>query len=68
MHALNKLISIEISFIKLTCNALFEILNASDVLLTFIHWIIYLISSYDKTESNNTVSNINNLKVSLMFI
>ncbi len=37
MHALNKLISIEVSFVKLTWSVLFEILNASDALLTFTH-------------------------------
>jgi len=65
-HALNRLISIEVSSVKLAWSALFEISNASDALSTFTHWIICLISSCDKTELNNTVSSINDLEMSLM--
>ena len=67
-HALNRLISIKVSFIKLTWSALFEILNASDTLSTFTHCIICLISSCDKTELNDTVSNINDFKMLLMSV
>ena len=66
-HALNKLINIEVNSVKLAWSALFEILNASDALSTFTHWIIYLISFCNKTELNDTVNNINNLEISLMF-
>ncbi len=67
-HALNRLINIEVSFIKLAWSALFEISNASDALLTFTHCIIYFISSCDKIELNDIVSNINDLEMSLMSI
>ena len=67
-HMLNRLISIEVSFIKLTWSALFEILNSSDALLTFTHCIICLILFYNKIELNDTVSNINDLKMLLMSV
>ncbi len=67
-HMLNRLISIEVSFIKLTWSALFEILNSSYALLTFTHCIICLILFYNKIELNDTVSNINDLKMLLMSV
>ncbi len=67
-HTLNRLISIKVSFVKLAWSTLFEISNASDALLTFTHWIICLISSCNKTESNDTVSDINNFEMSLISV
>jgi len=61
-YALNKLINIKVNFVRSAWSALFEISNASDALLIFAHWIIYLISSCDKIELNDIVSNINDLK------
>jgi len=65
---LNKLINIEVSSVKLAWNTLFKILNVFDALLTFTRWIIYLISSCNKIELNDIVSNINDLEMLLMFV
>jgi len=67
-HALNRLISIKVSSVRLTWSTLFEISNASDALLTFTRWIVCLISSCDKAELNDTVSNINDLEMLLMSV
>ncbi len=68
IHALNRLISIEVSFIKFTWSALFEISNTSDALLTFIHCIIYLILSCNKIKLNNIVSDINDFEMLLISV
>jgi len=67
-HALNRLINIEVSSVRLAWSALFEISNASDALSTFTRWIVYLISSCDRAELNDTVSNINDFEMSLIFV
>ncbi len=68
IHALNRLISIEVSFIKFTWSALFEISNTFDALLTFIHCIIYLILSCNKIKLNNIVSDINDFEMLLISV
>ncbi len=66
-YALNKLINIEVSSVKLAWSTLFEISNASDALSTFTCWIICLISSCNKTELNDIVNDINDFEMLLMF-
>jgi len=67
MHALNKLVSIEISFARLTWSTLFEMSEASDVLSAFIHLIICFISSSVMRELNETVRNMNDFVMLLTF-
>ncbi len=68
IYALNKLINIKVSSVKSAWSALFEISNAFDALSTFTHQIAHFISSCNKIELNNTVNDINNLEMSLMFV
>ncbi len=65
MHALNKLISIEISFVKSAWSALFEILKMSDALFTFILLITHFISFFEMHEFDDTIKNMNKSKMLL---
>ncbi len=67
-HALNKLVSIKISSARLVCSTLFEMFEISDALSAFILLIICLTSSSEMCKSDDTVKNINELAMSLMFI
>ncbi len=66
-HALNKLISIEISSARLTWSALFEIFKASDALSAFTHLIVCFTSSSVMRELNETVRDMNDFAMSLTF-
>jgi len=67
-HALNKLVSIEISSARLICSTLFKMFEMSDALSAFILLIICLTSSSEMRESDDTVKNINELAMSLTFV
>ncbi len=67
MHALNKLISTEISSAKLAWSALFEISEALDALSAFTHLIVYFTSSSVMRELNETVRDMNDFAMSLTF-
>ncbi len=67
MHALNKLISTEISSARLTWSTLFKIFEASDALSAFTHLIICFISSFVMHELNETVRNMNDSVMLLTF-
>jgi len=66
-HALNKLVSTEISSARLTWSILFEISEASDALFAFTHLIICFTSSSVMRELNETVRDINDFAMSLTF-
>jgi hypothetical protein len=67
MHALNKLISTEISSARLAWSALFEIFEALNALSAFTHLIVCFTSSSVMHELNETVRNINDFAMSLTF-
>ncbi len=67
MHALNKLISTEISSARLAWSALFEISEALDALSAFTHLIVCFTSSSVMRELNETVRDINDSAMSLTF-
>ncbi len=67
MHALNKLISTEISSARLAWSTLFEIFEASDALSAFIHLIVCFTSSSVMRELNETVRDMNDSAMSLTF-
>ncbi len=67
MHALNKLVSTEISFARLTWSTLFKISEVFDALSAFTHLIICFTSSFVMRELNETVRNMNDFAMSLTF-
>ncbi len=67
MHALNKLVSTEISSARLAWSALFEISEALDALSAFTHLIVCFTSSFVMHELNETVKNMNDSAMSLTF-
>jgi len=67
MHALNKLVSTEISSAKLAWSALFKISEALDALSAFTHLIVYFTSSSVMRELNETVRDMNDFAMSLTF-
>ncbi len=67
MHALNKLVSTEISSARLTLSALFKIFEVFDALSAFILLIVYLTSSSVMRELNETVRDMNDSAMSLTF-
>ncbi len=68
MHALNKLVSTEISSVKFTWSTLFEISEASVALSAFTYLIICFTSSFVMRELNETVRDMNDFAMSLTFI
>jgi len=68
MHALNKLISTEISSVKSAWSALFEISEMSDALFAFTRLITHFISFSEMREFNNTVKDINESEMLLTFV
>jgi len=68
MHALNKLISTEISSVKSAWSALFEISEMSDTLFAFTRLITHFISFSEMREFNNTVKDINESEMLLTFV
>ena len=66
MHALNKLVSIEISFVKSAWSALFEISKMSDALFTFTYLIARFILFFKMHEFDDTVKDMNEFEMSLM--
>ena len=67
MHALNKFINTEISFVILTWSTLFEISETSDALSAFIHLIVCFTSFSVMRELNETVRNLNDSAMLLTF-
>ncbi len=67
MHALNKLVSTEISSARLAWSALFEIFEAFDALSAFTHLIVCFTSSFVMRELNETVRDMNDSAMSLTF-
>ncbi len=67
-HALNKLVSTEISSARLTWSALFEIFEALNALSAFTHLIICFTSSSVMRELNETVRDMNDSVMSLTFV
>ena len=67
MHALNKLVSTEISSARLAWSTLFEISEALDALSAFTHLIVCFISSSVMRELNETVKDMNDSAMSLTF-
>ncbi len=67
MHALNKLVSTEISSARLAWSALFEIFKASDALSAFTHLIVCFTSSSVMRELNETVKDMNDFAMLLIF-
>ena len=67
MHALNKLISTEISSVKFTWSALFEISEVLDALSAFTHLIVCFTSSSVMCELNEIVRDMNDFAMSLTF-
>jgi hypothetical protein len=67
MHALNKLVSTEISSAKLTWNTLFKTSEVSDALFTFTYLIICFTSSSVMRELNKTVKDMNDSAMLLTF-
>ncbi len=66
MHALNKLVSTEISFVKPAWSALFEILETSDALFAFTRLITHFILFSEMREFDNTVKDMNDFEMLLM--
>ncbi len=67
MHALNKLISTEISSARLAWSTLFKIFEALDALSAFTHLIVCFTSSSVMRELNETVRDMNDSAMSLTF-
>ncbi len=67
MHALNKLVSTEISSARLTWSTLFEISEALNALFAFTHLILCFTSSSVMHELNETVKNMNDFVMLLTF-
>ena len=67
MHALNKLISTEISSVRSAWSTLFEISEMSDALFTFTHLIAHFILFSEMREFDDTVKNMNESEMSLTF-
>ncbi len=67
-HALNKLINIEISSARFVCSTLFRMSETSDALFAFILLIVCLTSSSEMCKSDDTVKNINEFTMLLMFV
>jgi len=67
-HALNKLISIEISSARSVCNALFKMSEMFNALSAFILLIVCLTSSSEMHKSNDIVKSINESAMLLMFV
>ncbi len=67
MHALNKLVSTEISSARLTWSILFEISETSDALSAFTRLIVCFTSSSVMHELNETVRDMNDSAMSLTF-
>jgi len=67
MHALNKLVSTEISFARLAWSTLFEIFEVSYALSAFTHLIVCFISSSVMRELNETVKDMNDSAMLLTF-
>ncbi len=65
MHALNKLISTEISSVRSAWSALFEISETSDALFAFTHLIVHFISFFEMCEFDDTVKDMNESEMSL---
>ncbi len=59
MHALNKLISTEISSVRFAWSALFEISETFDALFAFTHLIAHFISFFEMCEFDDTVKDMN---------
>jgi len=68
MHALNKLINIEISSVRSAWSALFEISEMFDALFTFILLITHFISFSEMREFDDTVKDMNEFKMLLMSV
>ncbi len=66
MHALNRLISTEISFVKSAWSALFEISETSDALFAFTHLNTCFISFSKMREFDDTVKDMNEFEMLLM--
>ncbi len=66
-HALNKLVSTEISSARLAWSALFEISEALNALSAFTHLIVCFTSSSVMRELNETVRDMNDSVMSLTF-
>ncbi len=66
MHALNILVSTEISSVKSAWSALFEISKMSDALFAFTHLIIHFISFSEMCEFDDIVKDMNEFKMSLI--
>ncbi len=64
---LNKLINIEINFVKSAWSALFEIFKMFDALFTFIHLIAHFILFFKMHEFDDTVKDMNESEMLLMF-
>ncbi len=67
-YALNKLVNIEISSAKSVYNALFKMFKTFNVLSAFTFLIVYLTSFSEMCKSDDTVKNINEFAMLLMFI
>ncbi len=67
MHALNKLVSTEISSARFAWSTLFEIFEASDALSAFTYLIICFTSSFMMHELNETVKDMNDFAMLLTF-
>ncbi len=65
MHALNKLVSTEISSVRSAWSTLFEISEISDALFTFTHLITHFILFSEMREFDDTVKDINEFEMSL---
>ncbi len=67
MHALNKLVSIEISSVRSAWSTLFEISETFDALFAFTHLIARFILFFEMREFDDTVKDMNESEMSLMF-
>ncbi len=67
-HVLNKLINIKISSARSVCNTLFKMSEMFDALSAFTLLIVCLTSSSKMRKSNDTVKNINEFAMLLMFV
>jgi len=65
IYALNKLVSIKVSFARLICSILFKMFKISDALSAFILLIICLTSSFKMCKSDDIVKSINEFMMSL---
>ncbi len=64
-HALNRLVSTEISSVRSVWSALFEISETSDALFTFTRLIAHFISFSEMREFDDTVKDMNESEMSL---